>query len=169
MCAWPSDGVPGPWPPVQPRHGRCYVDGYAVNPAAWGRLLSPAGDSLSRRKSIRADRTAQPGVHPAPRQPVVVRDTSVQLEFLRVSGDSRGPAGFFCIQVGDAIVQLRATSGGSIDYELHTGDQARTVVSHGPIRIEFVQLQPYLFRRRRQRRSSARGGNANKGVTCESI
>ena len=81
----------------------------------------------------------------APRQPVVVRDTSVQLEFLRVSGDSRCPAGFFCIQGGDAIVQLRATSGGSIDYELHTGDQARTVVSHGPIRIELVQLQPYPF------------------------
>jgi hypothetical protein len=71
--------------------------------------------------------------------------STFDLEFLRVSGDSRCPAGFFCIQVGDAIVQLRATSGGSIDYELHTGDQARTVVSHGPIRIELVQLQPYPF------------------------
>ncbi len=81
----------------------------------------------------------------APRQPVVVRDTSVQLAFFPVSGDSRCPAGSFCIQGGDAIVQRRATIGGSIDYELHTGDHARAVVSHAPIRIELVQLQPYPF------------------------
>ena len=81
----------------------------------------------------------------APRQPVVVQNTSVQLEFIRVSGDSRCPAGVFCIQGGDAIVQLRASDGGSSDYELHTGDQSRAAVSHGPFRIELVQLQPYPF------------------------
>jgi hypothetical protein len=81
----------------------------------------------------------------APRQPVVVRNTAVQLEFVGVSGDSRCPAGFYCIQGGDATVQLRATDGGSADYELHTGDESRAAVTHGALRIQLTQLQPYPF------------------------
>jgi hypothetical protein len=65
--------------------------------------------------------------------------------FLRVSGDSRCPADAFCIQGGDAVVHVRATDGGSAAYELHTGDQARGVVTHRGFRIALAELQPYPF------------------------
>ena len=81
----------------------------------------------------------------APGQSVVIRGTSLRLQFLRVSGDSRCPADAFCIQGGDAIVHLRATETTSAEYELHIGDAALAVAMHDGFRIELVQLQPYPF------------------------
>jgi hypothetical protein len=63
-----------------------------------------------------------------------------------VTGDSRCPADIFCIQGGDAVVQTRVVdSGGSSEYELHTGDSRRAVATHRDLRIELKQLQPYPF------------------------
>lgn len=81
----------------------------------------------------------------APGQTASIENTSVRVQFVRVSGDSRCPADAVCIQGGDALVHIRATDGGSADYELHTGDSSRATVSHGGMRIQLVQLQPYPF------------------------
>ena len=74
-----------------------------------------------------------------------LQDTSVTVQFLRVSGDSRCPADAVCIQGGDALVHIRAVNGSTAEYELHTGDQSRAAATHRDIRIELVQLQPYPF------------------------
>ena len=75
-----------------------------------------------------------------------IESTSLLVQFVRVSGDSRCPADAFCIQGGDAIVHIRATADGeSADYELHTGDSSRARATHRGVRIELVELQPYPF------------------------
>lgn len=81
----------------------------------------------------------------APGQSASVQDTALTVTFLRVTGDSRCPADAFCIQGGDAVVWVRATTGTSGEYELHTGDQSRAAVVHGEFRIALDQLQPYPF------------------------
>ncbi|MGH9147674.1 MAG: hypothetical protein ACRD1Q_13265 [Vicinamibacterales bacterium] len=81
----------------------------------------------------------------APGQSASVRDTPLTVEFLRVTGDSRCPADTLCVQGGDAIVQVRATTSTSAQYELHTGDQARATAIHGGFRVALDQLQPYPF------------------------
>ena len=65
--------------------------------------------------------------------------------FLEVSGDSRCPADAVCIQGGDALVEVRVSTGVTNDYELHTGDSSRASVTHGSFRISLVDLQPYPF------------------------
>ena len=81
----------------------------------------------------------------APGQSASVQGTSLRIEFIRVSGDSRCPADALCIQGGDAIVHVRATEAMAADYELHTGNQAGAVVTHAGFRVELSQLQPYPF------------------------
>jgi hypothetical protein len=81
----------------------------------------------------------------APGQGASLEGTSITVEFVRVSGDSRCPADAVCIQGGDALVHIRAGDGSREDYELHTGDQSRAAVMHGGVRIELVNLQPYPF------------------------
>jgi hypothetical protein len=81
----------------------------------------------------------------APGESASIENTSIRIEFMRVSGDSRCPADAVCIQGGDARVEVRVTDGGSAQYDLHTGDQSRAAVTHAGFRIELVQLQPYPF------------------------
>ena len=81
----------------------------------------------------------------APGEAARVADSSVRIQFLRVSGDSRCPADAVCIQGGDALVHIRAGESGASDYELHTGDEARAAVTHAGLRIQLVNLQPYPF------------------------
>jgi hypothetical protein len=82
----------------------------------------------------------------APGETASLEGTTLQIEFIRVSGDSRCPADAFCIQGGDAIVHVRIANRRLTDeYELHTGDQARASVTHANFRITLSQLQPYPF------------------------
>ena|ERR671918_1797868 len=81
----------------------------------------------------------------APGDTASIETTSVRVQFVRVSGDSRCPADAICIQGGDALVHMRVTDGRSADYELHTGDASRATASHGGVRIQLVQLEPYPF------------------------
>ena len=77
---------------------------------------------------------------------ISIDGTSVRLQFVQVTGDSRCPADVFCIQGGDALVHVRALDrGAAADYTLHTGDSARAAVTHRQLRIELVQLVPYPF------------------------
>ena len=81
----------------------------------------------------------------APGEAASIEGTSVRVQFLRVSGDSRCPADAVCIQGGDALVHVRATDGNAAEYELHTGDGSRAAATHAGLRIELVSLQPYPF------------------------
>jgi hypothetical protein len=81
----------------------------------------------------------------APGEAARIQDTSLRVQFLRVSGDSRCPADAVCIQGGDALVHIRAIDGRSSEYELHTGDESRAAVTHAGFRIELINLQPYPF------------------------
>jgi hypothetical protein len=80
----------------------------------------------------------------APGETAVVSDTGVRLLFSAVTTDSRCPADALCIQLGDAVVRLRVASPGSAsEYGLHTEPGRGAEVTHGPVRITLVQLQPY--------------------------
>ena len=81
----------------------------------------------------------------APGEVLSIAGTPLRVEFLRVSGDSRCPTDVVCIQGGDAIVHVRASTSTTADYELHTGDQNRARAAHGSFNIALVQLQPYPF------------------------
>jgi hypothetical protein len=82
----------------------------------------------------------------APGETASVQDTTVRVQFLRVSGDSRCPADALCIQGGDAIVHVRVTDAAlSSDYDLHTGGPPQFVVSPTGFRVELAELQPYPF------------------------
>lgn len=82
----------------------------------------------------------------APGETVTIESAGFRLQFLRVSGDSRCPADAVCIQGGDAIVHIRVPGApDTADYELHTGDSARAAVTHGQMRVELLELQPYPF------------------------
>jgi hypothetical protein len=83
----------------------------------------------------------------APGEAALVEGAEVRLQFVQVTGDSRCPADAICIQGGDAIVHVRVldTGGSGTNYELHTGDAARAVVTHRQVRIELLELAPYPF------------------------
>ncbi len=82
----------------------------------------------------------------APGETAAVDGTSLRVQFLRVTGDSRCPGDALCIQGGDALVHIRAQNGGSAsEYALHTGDASLSAVSHAGFRIELSELQPYPF------------------------
>jgi hypothetical protein len=68
-----------------------------------------------------------------------------RLQFVEVTGDSRCPGDAICIQGGDALVHVRVVDGGSVPYELHTGDSSRASAVHGGFRIALEELQPYPF------------------------
>jgi hypothetical protein len=77
---------------------------------------------------------------------ISIDGTSVRLQFVEVSGDSRCPADAFCVWAGDATVHVRARDAGAdADYTLHTGDASRAAATHRQLRIELVQLAPYPF------------------------
>lgn len=82
----------------------------------------------------------------SPGEAVVVDDADVRLQFVQVTGDSRCPADAFCIQGGDAIVQIRASHGGDSTLQgLHTGDASQASATYRGARITLVELQPYPF------------------------
>ena len=82
----------------------------------------------------------------APGQVALVEGADVNVQFVRVSGDSRCPADAICIQGGDAVVQVRVMDdGGAGQYELHTGDSSQAHASHRNLRIDLLELQPYPF------------------------
>ena len=82
----------------------------------------------------------------APGEVAEITGADLRLEFIRVSGDSRCPADAVCIQGGDAIVQIRATGGGSPELlGLHTGDSSQASAVYDSARITLVELQPYPF------------------------
>ncbi len=75
-----------------------------------------------------------------------VNNTNLRLEFVRVTGDSRCPADAICIQGGDALVQVRASDGGSSTLlGLHTGDSSQAGADFGGARVTLLELQPYPF------------------------
>ena len=77
-------------------------------------------------------------------QSAVIEDAALSVRFNGVSNDSRCPADVLCIQGGDALVHVTATSRTSTrDYDLHTGDMRP--VKHESLTIALVQLQPYPF------------------------
>jgi len=76
----------------------------------------------------------------------VVNSTNLRFEFVRVTGDSRCPADAICIQGGDALVQVRASDGGSSTLlGLHTGDSSQASADFSGARITLLELQPYPF------------------------
>ena len=78
----------------------------------------------------------------APGELAIIQDTSVRVQFIRVSGDSRCPADALCIQGGDALVHIRANAE---EFELHTGNESLASAAHAGFLIELVNLQPYPF------------------------
>ena len=77
---------------------------------------------------------------------ISINDTSVRLQFVEVTGDSRCPANAVCVQAGDATVVVRVLdAGAAADYALHTADSVRAAATHRQLRIELVQLAPYPF------------------------
>ena len=81
----------------------------------------------------------------APGEAAAIEETSIRIQFVSVSGDSRCPADVVCIQGGDALVHVRVDNGTMSEYDLHTGDQSRAAIVHSGFRIELMQLQPYPF------------------------
>ncbi len=81
----------------------------------------------------------------APQQSMSVDGTPLTVAFLNVTGDSRCPGDAICIQGGDAIVHVRATAATTSEYELHTGDAARSAVTHAGYRIALTKVEPYPF------------------------
>ena len=74
-----------------------------------------------------------------------VPGAALRLTFQAVTGDSRCPADVICIQGGDAVVhiEVQSSTGGSVDYDLHTGNMKP--VQHASVTIELVELTPYPF------------------------
>jgi hypothetical protein len=95
---------------------------------------NPAGPTvpLNQQFTLRRGETAS------------IDGTSVRLEFVEVTGESRCPVDVQCVRAGDAIVHVRALDGAAVaDYELRAGDSSRSAASHRQLRIELVQLDPY--------------------------
>ena len=77
-------------------------------------------------------------------QSAIIEDVALTVRFNGVTNDSRCPADAVCIQGGDALVHVTATTRqSSRDYELHTGDMRP--VQHEGLTIALVQVQPYPF------------------------
>ena len=80
-----------------------------------------------------------------PGETALLQGRSVQIRFVRVTGDSRCPIDVVCVQGGDAIVEISVRSDGDaeISYDLHTGDLRP--VQHGTLTLTLVQLAPDPF------------------------
>jgi hypothetical protein len=73
-----------------------------------------------------------------------VEEAALSVRFNGVRGDSRCPADAFCVQGGDAIVDITVLKdGNSRNFELHTGTMAP--VRYDDVTIALVQLAPYPF------------------------
>ena len=98
---------------------------------------SPSGPTVSFNQQVAL----------APNEIATVDGTSVRLQFVTVTGDSRCPADVLCIQGGDALVEVRASSGSNstTTYQLHTGNSSLASATHDSVRFSLVQLQPYPF------------------------
>jgi hypothetical protein len=82
----------------------------------------------------------------APGETATIRGASLDVQFTGVPADSRCPADVVCIQLGEAVVQIRVRGAGAwTDYELLTGNPQRSFVRHADLRVELRQLQPYPF------------------------
>lgn len=82
----------------------------------------------------------------APGETATVRGAGIDVQFTGVPADSRCPADVVCIQLGEAVVQIRVRDAGAwTDYELRTGNPQRGFVRHRDRRIELRELQPYPF------------------------
>src|SRR6185503_9124599 len=82
----------------------------------------------------------------APGEVAKLSGADLRFEFVRVTGDSRCPADAICIQGGDALVQVRASDGGSSTLlGLHTGDSSQASADFSGARITLLELQPYPF------------------------
>jgi hypothetical protein len=80
----------------------------------------------------------------APGDRASITGTNTRVRFLRVDGDSRCPAGAFCITGGDALVKIEVQNGGATQpFDLHTGTMAPITV--GTMTIALVSLMPYPF------------------------
>jgi hypothetical protein len=85
----------------------------------------------------------------APGETATVRGAAVDVQFTGVSADSRCPADVVCIQLGEAVVQIRVRDAGAwTDYELRTGNPQRGFIRHRSRRVELRLLQPYPFSNR---------------------
>ena len=108
--------------------------------AAMAAALSTACDESVTGPTVALDATFTL----APGSAVRIGDTSLQVQFHGVEGDSRCPADALCIQGGDAVVRVSVSSGGTRrDYELHTGSMQP--VRHDNVTITLVALAPYPF------------------------
>jgi hypothetical protein len=75
---------------------------------------------------------------------VTTDGSSVRLQFVNVTGESRCPSDVVCIQAGDAVVHIHSIDGdGVADYELHAGDPGRAAETERGLRVQLVDLQPY--------------------------
>jgi hypothetical protein len=82
----------------------------------------------------------------APGEVARIGTTDLQVQFIRVSNDSRCPADALCILGGDAIVHIRIfDADGVAAYELHTGNASLSSVTHGSVRLSLDALEPYPF------------------------
>ena len=74
----------------------------------------------------------------------VIDGSSIRLQFVNVTGESRCPSDVVCIQAGDAVVHIHGIDAdGSADYELHAGDASRAAETRRGLRVQLVDLQPY--------------------------
>jgi hypothetical protein len=76
-------------------------------------------------------------------QTVTVPETSLAVTFSSVVSDSRCPSDALCVQAGEAVVEIDATtSSGAAKMALHTGDTGRTA-DVGNYHLELATLLPY--------------------------
>ena len=75
----------------------------------------------------------------------VLEGSTVRVQFVAVTSDSRCPGDAVCIQAGEAVVQFRTIdAGAAADYELRTEPSRASATQRG-LRITLVELQPYPF------------------------
>jgi hypothetical protein len=80
----------------------------------------------------------------APGDAMAIEDTTLTVQFNRITGDNRCPADAVCILGGSADVDLTATSNGSSrGLVLRTGDMQP--VQYDSYTISLVQVAPYPF------------------------
>jgi hypothetical protein len=74
----------------------------------------------------------------------LIDGSSIRLQFVSVTGESRCPSDVVCIRAGDAVVHIHSTDAdGSADYALHAGDAGAAAETLRGLRVQLVDLQPY--------------------------
>jgi hypothetical protein len=79
-------------------------------------------------------------------QRATVEGTSLSLQFVGVTADSRCPADAFCVQLGEAVAVFDASisARAGTRLELRTTDAGRSA-ELGDLRVELRALDPYPF------------------------